>query len=423
MNNLKETPSRNSIFIWNILGSLSSSALSLISLMLVARMLIDSEADIFSIAWSISQMLATIASFQIRNYQATDVKERFCFSQYVIFRILCIGVMIISSVFYVITNGFNFYKSLIVVLMCLFRAVEAFADVFEGYFQQKNRLDLVGKAVTYRIAITLVLFFVILINGRNLLVATLALLLGFLFSFFFFDLRYAKFVFNTKMEWGFCKHFNWIFELIKEGTPIFVNAFLMMSIMNAPKMAIDSAISTGVMSSGIQTIFNILIMPASMLTLVYVVFRPLLTKMAVQWNSGEKYFFLKTMIVIMLILFPVSLFLIGFCYFFGTQCLSFLYGINLNAYTSELIVLLIGGCACTFSYVFDNALLVMRRQYLLLIAYLISWIITKLTVGYFVVRYGLFGAAITYLISMSSFLIVTIVIFGICFKKMKKANS
>lgn len=39
----------------------------------------DREADIFSIAWTISQLMATVGTFQIRVYQATDVQGTFLF--------------------------------------------------------------------------------------------------------------------------------------------------------------------------------------------------------------------------------------------------------------------------------------------------------------------------------------------------------
>ena len=82
-------------FIWNIIGSVMNAMLSVVLLMMVTRFAIDKEADIFSIAWAISQLMATIGTFQIRNYQATDVKEVFCFKQYLIFRILTILFMLI----------------------------------------------------------------------------------------------------------------------------------------------------------------------------------------------------------------------------------------------------------------------------------------------------------------------------------------
>ena len=87
MRDINCKPNQNEVFIWNIMGSLFNSLLSVITLMVVTRMLQSDEADIFSIGWSISQIMATIGTYQIRMYQATDVTEKFKFGQYLIFRI------------------------------------------------------------------------------------------------------------------------------------------------------------------------------------------------------------------------------------------------------------------------------------------------------------------------------------------------
>ena len=79
---ITEKPSEKEIYIWNILGSLANAGLSVIILMVVTRTLDNQKADIFSIAWAISQLMATIGCYQIRVLQATDVEEKFTFRQY-----------------------------------------------------------------------------------------------------------------------------------------------------------------------------------------------------------------------------------------------------------------------------------------------------------------------------------------------------
>ena len=120
-------------------------------LMIVTRTLNNLNSDIFSLAWSISQLMATVGTFQVRMYQATDVSGKYDFRQYFLFRVFCLIIMIISSCAYVVYLKYNFYKSLIIVLICIFKAIDCFADVYEGWFQQKERLDLSGKAQTARV--------------------------------------------------------------------------------------------------------------------------------------------------------------------------------------------------------------------------------------------------------------------------------
>lgn len=419
MKNINCDPSGKKVFFWNIMGSMVNSLLSVVTLMLVTRMLNSERADIFSIAWSISQLMATIGTFQIRTYQATDVTQVFKFGQYLWFRLITNSVMMLCSVGYVWVKHYGIYKSTIIIIICLFRAVDAFADVYEGYFQQKERLDLVGKACTYRIVIGLLSFALSLFMFNNLLLSCVTLLISYLISFFVFNVRYSICVkkFDIKEKWK--KNTQWIWRLFKEGLPIFINAFLMMAISNTPKMKIDSAIASGQLDNGIQTIFSVLFMPAAVLTLAYIVFRPLLTKMAIEWTTGRRKNFLKIIALIFGCLVVMATMLLLGSYLLGIPVLSILYALDLSEYRAELLVMVLGGCFCTFSYVLDNALVVIRRQYLLVCSYVISWAFVKLTVSAMVDKWKLMGAAVAYASSMVMFFMVTLIIFVVCMKKEK----
>ena len=158
-------------------------------------------------------------------------------------------------------------------------------------------------------------------------------------------------------------------------------------------------------------------------TLIYIVFRPLLTKMAIEWNDGRMTQFLKIVLMMLGGLFVMSIVVLLAAWLFGIPVLSLLYGVGLNDYKLELIVLIIGGFLYTFSNVFDNALIVMRKQYLLLISYLFSWIFVNVTVKSLVSSMGLMGASISYTLSMGVFCIITMLIFVVNYKKLQRKET
>ena len=173
---ITEKPSEKEIYIWNILGSLANAGLSVIILMVVTRTLDNQKADIFSIAWAISQLMATIGCYQIRVLQATDVEEKFTFRQYFEFRIVTIVAMMICSCAYVYIKHYTVYKAIIIIIICGYRAVDSLADVFEGWFQQKERLDLAGRALFIRVIIAIVGGGICLVVMHDLLALSLILL-------------------------------------------------------------------------------------------------------------------------------------------------------------------------------------------------------------------------------------------------------
>lgn len=415
---ITEKPSEKEIYIWNILGSLANAGLSVIILMVVTRTLDNQKADIFSIAWAISQLMATIGCYQIRVLQATDVEEKFTFRQYFEFRIVTIVAMMICSCIYVYIKHYTAYKAIIIIIICGYRAVDSFADVFEGWFQQKERLDLAGRALFIRVIIAIVGGGICLVGMHDLLALSLMLVFIYVVGLLLYDIRYYnKLKVLEKQKEN--QNNKWLQGLLVAGTPLFVNAYLLMDIMNTPKIVIDNAITTGNLQNGAQTIFNILFMPASVLTLAYIVFRPLLTKMAIEWTMGRIKNFLKIIGSIMCCLLGMSILIIGGSALLGIPVLSVLYAIDLTMYKRELMMIILGGCFCTFSYVLDNALVVIRKQYLLVCAYVVSWVYVKIFAHTFVDKWGIMGAAIVYTTSMILFFATTLLIFVICLKKGK----
>ena len=205
-----------------------------------------------------------------------------------------------------------------------------------------------------------------------------------------------------------------------EGFPLFINAFLMMSIMNAPKMVLDVAIEQGSLAQGLQTVFNIIFMPASFLNLAYIVFRPLITKMAIVWNMGKTKEFLKILMKILVSLFGIGILLLIGSALLGIPVLSIVYAVDLADYKLELLVIIIGGCMYTFAAVLDNALVVIRKQYILILAYALTYIYIKFAAEVMTGLWGILGAAMSYASAMVVFLIITAVMFAAGFRIEKR---
>lgn len=423
MSKIDEKPRERDIYIWNIVGSLTNAMFSVVILMLVTRSLDEGQADIFSIAWSISQLMVIIGTFQIRTYQATDIKGKYNFQQYLVFRIITIAIMMLSSLIYVFIKGYDGYKITVVMIMCAIRAVEALADVYEGWFQQKERLDLAGKSITYKILISVVVFGATLIVTKDLLISSLMLLMCYIFAFVLYNIRYSRVVEGIKTCQGTRKVGKWLVELAVEGLPIFINAFLIMSIMNAPKMAIDAAIEKDIMSDGVQTAFNILFMPASFINLAYIVFRPMITKMAIAWNTGKPKQLVSILIKIELCLVGIGSFILIGSAILGIPLLSIFYGIDLSSYKAHLLIIIAGGCFYTFASVFDNALVAMRKHPVLIVAYVLTWVYVQIIADKMVVSFGVMGASLAYTTSMLLFFVITIIIFVVCFIKLVKKKE
>ena len=90
---LEESQKRNTI--WYSFGTICSSAASMIVLLVVTRILGQNMAGIFSLAWSAAQLMLTIGWFSMRQYQVSDVNEKYSFYDYLYAKIISSVAMII----------------------------------------------------------------------------------------------------------------------------------------------------------------------------------------------------------------------------------------------------------------------------------------------------------------------------------------
>ena len=142
----------------------------------------------------------------------------------------------------------------------------------------------------------------------------------------------------------------------------------------------------------------------------------MLTQMAIMWNDKKVDKFLKIIFKMGGALLAMACLILVGSAILGIPILSLVYAIELDGYKSHLLVIILGGCFCTFSYVLDNALIVIRRQYLLILSYVFTWLYVKLITEKMVTSFGLMGGALTYATSMIVFFCFTALLFIICFK-------
>ena len=182
--------------------------------------------------------------------------------------------------------------------------------------------------------------------------------------------------------------------------PIFLNGFMLMYIFNVPKNAIDSGLNMGVLPVGSQILYNILFMPASVINLMFIFFRPQITRMAVYYSEGSINSVNKTARRIGLILAGTTVFIVVAGVTIGLPILGFIYNKNLGDYKIEFMLILLGGGFSTLATLMDNLLTIVRKQHLNLISYGASLVVALIIVNPLVNHYAIIGAAATYFCSM-----------------------
>lgn len=409
----EKTISQKEIYGWNIFGSLCNAFVSVILMMIITRITGEKDGGIFALAFAAAQLMFTIGGFEMRVYQSTDVNEVFKFKHYLTSRIITCSIMLISTFVYTFAKGWTGTTAIVVILMSLYKLIEALSDVFQGLFQQHERLDLAGKSLALRVITSIIAFALTLYLSKNLVLASLLSVIISIICFIIYDLRCARIFTNIEIDFNI----NILKKLFITCLPLFITAFLIISVYNSPKISIDKY-----MNYESQAYFNILFMPASVINLLNIVFRPLLTTMAIHWNNNNIKKFLSVIIFIVSGLVGLTFITIIGGYILGIPVLSIMYSCDLSMYKKELIIILIGGGFCALSNILSNIITIMRQQRKLVYAYIVTWASSFIISNKLVESYGIYGASISYLILMIVFFLLILALFFISLLTSKKSK-
>lgn len=383
-------------FIWNTVAGGINAAEAVLLIMIITRTNGVAAAGVLSIAFALGNLLMTIGKFGVRNFQVTDVKKDYSFNAYYTLRIITSAAMALISIIYVFIKYFeNEYtkeKCIVVLGICFIYVIEAFEDVYLGNIQLDGRLDIASKIFIIRWLFIMATFTVVAIVKRNLLLAVIISLIVSLLCEIYLIISTVS-IFNYKKGQIETKN---IYELIKQCFTLFLAAFLIYYITNAPKYAIDKYLS-----EEIQAYFGYISMPVFVVELLNCfLYQPQMVDLANNWNESlYKEFNKRTVRQYIIIIFLTFLCVIG-AYLLGIPVLSMIYGVNLDSYRMELVVLMFSGGALAFVGYTSVLLTIMRKQKLLLYNMLFVTILALVGFGKIVIEKGMMGAVIYYLLLM-----------------------
>lgn len=404
------------IFFWNMVSSMLNAFTSVVLLIVVTRVGGETTAGIFSYAFASAQLMMTIGLYEIRPYQATDLKQKYTFNDYLNSRILTSLLMIVSSTVYIMYNVWSGScppdRIAIVFLMCLFKLIDVVEDVFHGQLQRKGRLDVAGKAMSIRILFSTTAFMVSFYLLQNLISATVIATVVGIVIFIICNLTIISEFASVQLT--FCK--KAVGSLFVVCFPLFAGSFMVNYIYNAPKFSINS-----IMPDEYQTYYNILFMPASVINLFSgFLLKPMLTTLAQTWLKKDYEKFKLIVFKLFYAVIGLTLLVVVVGYFLGIPVLSFIYSVDLSDYQWELVIALIGGGFSAMAIVLYYTITVIRRQQFILYGYLLVFIIALIFTPTMVEAGGIFGGVLIYMLLM---ILMSLVFLGILVFFVKKDTN
>lgn len=401
-------------FIWNIIGTSFSAFNSLFFMIIVTRINGVDKAGVFTFAFSTACLFYVIGIYSGRTFQITDNSKEISDSDYFYSKFFTAFIMFIVSLLFCLINNYNIYKSIIILELVFYKLLEAISESSFAILQKKDELYKVGISLFLKAITSLILFFIIDYSTKNLLIASSAIIICNLIFILFYDLPNLKNG-NFKLD---KINYSKVGKLLKKGFFAFGFTFLTLYVINAPKYPIDY-----LLSNKFQTIFGIVAMPATVLILFgqYII-QPFLTLLKEKLENKISDF-AKLTLKISGVLLALGLLCTFIAYFIGIPLLELMYGIKLNKYLIDLIVILLGATFYAVSVVFSTSLTTMRNTFDQFIIFVITTVFTTILSYLLVSNYQVFGACLSYMISMLFLLILYEIEFFIKINKYRRKKN
>ncbi len=400
-------------FLYNAIGSTVNASISLIFMIIVTRINGTDKAGIFTFAYSTSCLFQVIGLFAGRAYQVTETNKNYKNKVFTYNRIISCILMFLASILFIIIKGYNFYKCSVIMLLIIYKMIEAFSEVLYGIIQKKEELYKVGISLFLKGILSAISFLLLDIFTKNVELSIFSVIIVNTLVMSFYDFKNAEIISILKEK----INTKFVFLIFKFGFFTFLLTILTQYIINASKYAID-----GNLSNESQTIFGIILMPATLVILCgQFLIHPFLNKLTQLLKEKKYNEFKRVVYKLVLAIFIFGIITDVVAYLIGIPFLELVYGISLKKYKMDLIIIIAGGVFFGMSYIFSNALIATRNTFIQAVIFIMVSLFTLVVSNLLVIKYGIYGASISYMISMLLLLILFIISFLFITKK-KEGN-
>lgn len=402
-------------FLWNIVGSVVNSSTSLLFLIIATRINGVEMAGIFTFAFSTACLLQVIGIYCGRAYQVTESNDNITNNDYVYSRYFTCIVMLLCSLLFSCIKGYVIYKTFIIILLTLYKMIEAFSESIYAVIQKNNELYKVGISLFLKGLFGVILFFIVDKLTKNLILSIIALIFINLIILILYDLK------NSKKYLKHEKKHNYknVLLIFKQGFYTFAFTFLIQYVINASKYAIDNN-----MTDNYQTIFGIILMPATLIILFgQFMIHPFLVTLTNNLKENNIKKFSKITLRLCFCVFTFGILADVVAHFIGIPFLELVYGINLSECLKPLIIIISGATLFGLSYVLSNSLIAMRKTFIQTVIFLIATIFIYILSNRLVISNGIFGASLSYFITMLLIFIMYIITYLVILTKRLKEND
>lgn len=162
-------------FSWMFVGTLVYVMSQWGMLSILSKLGSPETVGVFSLGLAISTPIILFSGLQLRQVQATDAHGDYSFGEYMGLRLFTITLAVPAIAGVMSIAGYSRETALVVLAVAASRVFEAISEIFYGFLQNRERMDLVSRSMIIKGPITLLTLGVVFFFTGSLLWAVVAM--------------------------------------------------------------------------------------------------------------------------------------------------------------------------------------------------------------------------------------------------------
>lgn len=402
--------------LYNTIGSFFYLGCQWLTTILIVQLGNFEMAGNLSLAISITNTFTAVANYGMRNYQVSDVNNKYSAGSYVTLRYLtCLAALILCVVFVIANGHYSLNQQLVIGIYMIFRTSEAVSDVFQGIQQKAYRMDYIGISFVVRGIISVVLFSIGLMITHNLVIAIAAMAIGTYVVIFIYDFRICKGL--EKLPFSID---GTIFKALIECTPLMITLVLTTACVLIPRYYLEKMYGSEVLGYYASVATPAVIVQS----LCIVVYTPLTAMIAESYEKKKKNDYRNVVTKSIAAMLAFSAVAIAGSWLLGEWGLKILFGDKILEYVYLFVPAIITTILMAFIYFFNMILTISRRLKGIMIINALSVLCIFLLSPELVRRYNMSGVNYALIIGLTFgiVLLIGLWIFD-CIKYFKKERN
>jgi O-antigen/teichoic acid export membrane protein len=385
-------PSLRRNFSWTFLGN-AFYALCLWGMFsLLTKLGSKDIAGRFALGSAISTPFIIFAGLQFRVVMATDAKNAFEFRDYLGIRLVLLPVAFLLVVA-VAVLGYNRDQAMVICMFGLVRIVESFIDLFYGFAQKHERMDIIARSLWLRGVSAFLLFGGVFWATGDLALSLAANALAWILTFLFFDVPNLKMLVASSGEATWLPRWSksTFREIVWLTLPLGAVMLLITLRNTIPRTFLEQNLGEDVL--GVFSAMSYLVVAGS--TVIMAMSQSSLARLSRYFAEGQRDAFRSTILKILGIGVLIGVAGVLMVSRLGSFILGLVYSSDYATNNDVFVVIMIGGALFYLGSLLGAPVSAMRVFRVQLLVYLINICLMVVLCWKLIPAHGMMGAAIT----------------------------